>query len=454
MKNKMNNYMLLRKSFQTIIFLGCMSITLPTAIAQQAINTKEPVNRWAVGGKISHFYDVLFTGYDLLNNGFSGEDLHGLNGSKTKFDIGLGLDVVYFWTPLISVDLAYDFGKMTGANSVDYYESDVSFLQMGVNFDLKTKYRSQPYKWVPYLRASLGRGTYDTKRKFIEDDGIFNTEAGAVLVTGLGGGLRYHFNNNWHALLQSEYSIASSDAWDGYNYGTGKEHMIRTSLGIRYSFGKHAHEDRGLAWQGGNGGKNYDKEVAALRDSLQLERQNLAKANSNISAIQTMLSKDSDGDGMPDIKDHCPQLAAKTINGCPEEIKNTAPSSNSTNNVAVTGSVKNMQPEVKKAKENESYNIYFDVNSTELKNEGILTINKAVKFLKENPEILASVIGFADYSGSDTYNYNISLQRAQVVYNYLVKSGIAKERLQTISFGKQPKQDLDYLNRKVEIFIE
>jgi OmpA-OmpF porin, OOP family len=432
--------------------LGLFALSQPFAFGQEPkVESQKPkANNWALGARISHLYDLKFTAYDLLNNGFAGEDLSGLNGNKTKFDIGLGLDVVYFWTPVISIDASFDFGKMTGANEVDYYNSNVNFLSLGANFDLKTKYRKEPYKWVPYVRASIGRGAYDTERKFIVDDGTFQKESGSKLTTGLGAGLRYHFNDNLHLVLQSEFIVVATDAWDGYNYGSGKDHMIKSTLGIRYTFGKNPHTDRGLAWQGGNGGKNYDKELAALQDSLLTERRKVAQAYRDIASINEKLSIDTDGDGVPDIKDHCPDVAAKTKDGCPEEIQNIQAPSSSVNNKPISN-----KPTMETVdKTDMTFTIYFDINSSELEKDDKLILQNAVKFLKENPEILASVVGYADNSGSDKTNYDLSLKRAQIVNSYLVKEGIDKERLQVVAFGKQPKQDLDQLNRKVEIVIE
>jgi outer membrane protein OmpA-like peptidoglycan-associated protein len=411
-------------------------------------NKKPKLNRWAIGLRFNHLYDLRFTAYDQLGNGFAGEDLEGLKGSKTKFDFALGADLTYFFSPLVSMDLAYDFGNMTGANQIDYYESKVNFLNLGLNYDLKTSYGKSPYRWVPYLRGSIGRGSYDTERKFIEDDGTFSESNGTCFTTGMGAGLRYHINKNWHLNLQSEFYVVYSDNWDGYNYGSGKDHMMKTVLAVRYSFGKNEHQDRVLAWQGSAGGKDYDEVIKSLNDSLAAERAKFTQVNSDIQNLQTSLTKDSDGDGVPDIKDHCPTEAYKTKDGCPEQVLVQTPGSSSpTPSPAVKTIRQLLQLEMNQ--------IYFGVNSSELNAESIDILNRASKTLKDNKDIKINILGSADNTGSDDWNMKLSELRANKVAEYLKQNGIESNRVIIKALGKRGSdKGSNQMNRKVQFIIE
>lgn len=439
----------------SIIKSTILTLTLALAgvsHAQQAKpQTKPQTNKWAIGGKISNFYDLRVTYFDVLNNGFSGEDVKGLNGSKTKFDLGFGLDVAYFWTPVVSVDLGFDFGTITGANKIDYYKADINFLQLGVNFDLKTKYRNKPYSWVPYVRASVGRTGYDAKRYFIEDDGLFNTESRSTMVTGLGMGLRYHFNDNVHALLQSEYTVVYSDGMDGYNYGTGRDHLLKTSLGIRYTFGSNPHNDRGLAWQGGES-KSYDDIIKKLNDSLQIERARVNKANDDIAKINQMLTVDTDKDGVPDIKDHCPTVKGDGRDGCMKDT--VAPAAAPSNAVALVPAAPILAPNKQQALEPLIKDIYFAPGQFEVSNQADKErLVKLGKYLAANPEIALSVVGIADGVGDPEKNKALSEKRAKSVYDLLIKNGASKDKIDFVGLGSISKNE-NQAERKVEFILQ
>ena len=455
-----NNIVSISKGIKVWSLAAMSLLMLPGAYAQTATatgsatnstpieltNKKPKLNRWAIGLRFNHLYDLRFTAYDQLGNGFAGGDLEGLKGSKTKFDYALGADLTYFFSPLVSIDLAYDFGNMTGANQIDYYESKVSFWNLGLNYDLKTTYGKKPYRWVPYLRGSIGRGSYDTERKFIEDNGTFSKSNGTCFTTGMGAGLRYHINKNWHVNLQSEFYVVYTDNWDGYNYGSGKDHMLKTVLGLRYSFGKNEHQDRVLAWQGSSGGKDYDEVIKSLNDSLAAERAKMAQVNNDILNLQASLTKDSDGDGIPDIKDHCPTEAAKTKDGCPEQVLVQMPGS-TTPSPAVKSIRQVLQLEMNQ--------IYFGVNSTELNAESIDILNRAIKTLKENKDIKINILGSADNTGTDDWNMKLSEQRANKVAEYLKQNGIESNRVIIKALGKRGSdKGSNQMNRLVQFIVE
>lgn len=439
----MNGY-----KIKAMIFMVALSFA-SVAHAQQS---KSFTNKWAIGIKLSNFKDLEVGYYDKLNNGFSGKDLKGLNGNKTRFDLGYGLDVAYFWTPIISVDLGFDIGKMTGANTVEYYEADVNFIQMGFNFDIKTKFRAKPYNWVPFVRASIGRSAFDTKRYFIEDDGFFNSESASTMVSGIGLGLRYHFNDNFHALLQSEYTVVYSDGLDGYNYGSGRDQLLKTSLAIRYTFGKHAHNDRGLAWQGG-ASKDYDDIIKQLNDSLRIERARVNKTNDDIAIINQKLTEDTDGDGVPDIKDLCPTIKGNDKDGCLKEVLEVIPS-----NSGNTSSTPSAKPGLSNSKQLELEplikEIYYEPGQYQInRNEDKERLVRLGKFLASNPEIAISIVGFADGTGAPKENTILSEERAKVVYQILINNGASKENLEYRglgSIGKHASKE----DRKVKFLLQ
>jgi peptidoglycan-associated lipoprotein len=91
--------------------------------------------------------------------------------------------------------------------------------------------------------------------------------------------------------------------------------------------------------------------------------------------------------------------------------------------------------EAKKVFEAES--IYFDFDKYNLKPEAIKVLDKKVAFLKEYPQVKVLIAGNCDPRGSNEYNLALGDRRANAAKSYMVKAGIAENRLSTISYGEE-----------------
>lgn len=418
-------------------------------------------NRFSLGMKLTHLYDLKYTSYDLLSSGVSASDPYGLNGSKTKFDLAAGIDMSYYFTPLFSMDLGYEKGKMTGANKTEYYESNVSFITLGANLDLKRASRIEEYKWVPYLRASLAQGTYETERRFISDDVKFSDTKGNSMQVGVGLGVRYHINNRWCLNLMSEFVTINTDAWDGYDYGTGSDQMIKSSLGLKYTFGKEKHIDRALAWQ--------DNRVDRMQARIDDQVNNAIKSiNDSVDTkfkklMNTPGSKDSDDDGIVDKFDKCPDVAGLfSNNGCPPveeavkakekeaEVDQTiakiapAPSASGSSHSGLSDEEKyRLKNEIMV----EMNPIRFGYNSYQLTAKSYEQLNTIAVIMRNNNAYKLTLKGFTDDLGSADYNKKLSEMRANAVAEYLASRGITKDRISILAVGKE--NPLDDNNSKI-----
>ncbi len=65
------------------------------------------------------------------------------------------------------------------------------------------------------------------------------------------------------------------------------------------------------------------------------------------------------------------------------------------------------------------------------------TLNKLANYLKENPNAVIEVIGYADASGKADYNYKLALKRAQAVKDYLINHGARPNQVKAVSFGEE-----------------
>lgn len=108
-----------------------------------------------------------------------------------------------------------------------------------------------------------------------------------------------------------------------------------------------------------------------------------------------------------------------------------------------------------------SINIYFDLDSYKLNGEAIKEIKSLLKYLANlNEQYLVIITGHTDRSGKVIYNNNLALKRANSVYNILIKNGVPKEIIKISGFGsKEPavitkEKAVNKLNRRVEIRLQ
>lgn len=85
-------------------------------------------------------------------------------------------------------------------------------------------------------------------------------------------------------------------------------------------------------------------------------------------------------------------------------------------------------------------NIEYDLNKWDLRPESMVSLDKLVQTLKDNPRITIELGSHTDFRGSDASNETLSQNRAQSVVDYLISKGIAANRLVAKGYGEyQPK---------------
>lgn len=80
-------------------------------------------------------------------------------------------------------------------------------------------------------------------------------------------------------------------------------------------------------------------------------------------------------------------------------------------------------------------NVFFDTNSTDLKEESVVELDKLVLLMKKNPSIKVEIGGHTDNIGSAEYNKKLSEGRAKTTVDYLISKGIASVRITYKGYG-------------------
>lgn len=81
-------------------------------------------------------------------------------------------------------------------------------------------------------------------------------------------------------------------------------------------------------------------------------------------------------------------------------------------------------------------NIYFGLDSANINRASAKELDKLVEVLNDNPEIRIEMGSHTDSIASVEYNINLSQRRATATVNYLLKQGIAAERLVAKGYGE------------------
>jgi len=166
----------------------------------------------------------------------------------------------------------------------------------------------------------------------------------------------------------------------------------------------------------------------------------------------TSSQKDSDGDGVSDAVDGCPntsrgdpvdergcstsKLTAKE--GGRSEKMNTAAHDNGRDSVADQGDQDQRTPVGIKSDKNgylQIGNILFDFDSNRLKPQYAPVLDEPAVVLQRKPLVKIEIQGGRDNIGSEDYNRVLSHQRAQSAKNYLVKKGIEPGRIKAVGYG-------------------
>jgi OOP family OmpA-OmpF porin len=143
---------------------------------------------------------------------------------------------------------------------------------------------------------------------------------------------------------------------------------------------------------------------------------------------------DSDGDGVADYRDSCPNTpsgVAVDTRGCPVKDE-----------VVLTVD-----------------RLGFAFDSAELDAQSRSALNAAVSVIKSHSAVKMDVVGYTDSSGPEAYNQKLSERRAQAAVDYLVSRGVDKDMLRAVGRGEanpvagNDSRDGRARNRRVELVV-
>lgn len=251
-------------------------------------------------------------------------------------------------------------------------------------------------------------------------------------------GLGAKFKLSDRVALDLGYTMKFIDAdnFDGiYAKYPSNDKFSYTHAGLEFSLGSKSKPDL-----------NWTNPVAVMYDelkdnSLRQEVEALKTRVSNVEQSVEDLKKDSDGDGVADYLDKCPNTpAGAKVDGAGCELdtdgdgipdwKDKCPTEKGT--AALNGC-----PEVDNSNLlKDVSNIQFEFNSSVLKTSSYPTLDKVSSLMRSNANLMVELDGNASAEGTEAYNMQLSIDRANAVKTYLVNSGVDAKRIEVKGFGE------------------
>jgi OmpA-OmpF porin, OOP family len=177
---------------------------------------------------------------------------------------------------------------------------------------------------------------------------------------------------------------------------------------------------------------------------------------------------DSDGDSIEDAKDECPEVPGKVATkGCPDKDDDyIADSKDKCPDVWGTPKFEGCPPptpkkvQITKTKIIILDKVYFATNKSKIKSKSYSLLKDVATVLKDNAWVKkVRIEGHTDDTGKHESNVKLSQARAEAVKTYLIKQGVASERLEAVGHGpdkplvNDTTKEARAQNRRVEFSI-
>jgi OOP family OmpA-OmpF porin len=392
----------------------------------------------AAGG-IPGLSDIPVLG-GLLNGLLGGGGGAGASGNfenSYDTDFSFGATFGYKFESPYRLELEYRQGEndidkvSTGGVSVAGDGAlEVTSIMGNLWYDFSAGERLRPYVGFGLGQANLDFGDAD-------DD---------VMIGQLGAGITYYMTPRLAIDAGYRYSMSEDASFRSGPTETEIEYSAQSVLvGLRYNF---FDAQYGVQDADGDGVSDEMDECPGTPRGVQVD------------SVGCPL--DGDNDGVADYLDQCPNTpAGAEVNavGCPLDGDNdgvvdaddACPDTPAGQPVMSNGCAKDQAVILR--------GVNFELNSAKLTMNAETILNDVATTLTSSPGFNVELQGHTDSTGSDSYNMNLSQNRAKSVKNYLVGNGVDSGRLTATGYGEeQPVASNDTSegraeNRRVELKV-
>jgi OOP family OmpA-OmpF porin len=360
--------------------------------------------------------------------------------SNWKANFGYGLYIKKQFTPNFSLRLDGVRGKLSGDNAepfesgltpssaVNRFETDLSYsgslnaVVNLLNIDMFKKENNVQ------LYASAGAGLAGYKVKTAATSGGTLVEYGdktiSELIIPVGVGAKFRVTDKINLDLGWTVNYVDGDNLDGVYRQTNDKYSYGYA-GLEFALGT----GKQKAWHNPVA-LTYDEALSAKQTANALKGElDAAKAdNAKLRSEMNDILKDTDGDGVADKLDKCPNTPSGTVvdgSGCPLKV----PAPVVQEKIIVTEADRKVVADAIR-------NLEFDLGKSTIRSKSFATLNRVAALLIQKNFSL-KLAGHTDNTGSDALNMGLSKDRAEAIRSYLVSQGANASRIEATGYGEE-----------------
>ncbi len=308
-----------------------------------------------------------------------------------------------------------------------------------------------------YYFAIEGGGSFQPDQKISGDNvsSELHTDAGVALIGALG----FRFDNGVRTELEFNYHRNRIDTIDGTHSQTSPHEAAAAAMvNLLYDLPYHPFSPRIAPYVGlGVGAAHFDYEDVNPLGTTSMSSSDVGAAFQGIVGVAYNLTnrialtgdyryfRTSQGRFQTDDGRHVSanfesqsvmfgvQLTLYSVYQGPDQIRNiatgeTAPEMPPAPEIAQPAVV---APQVK------SFVVYFDFDKSDLTDNARQVIAQAATAIRQSQATRIQVVGYTDLSGTEHYNFRLSLRRANAVKTELVRLGVPAAEVEMVGKGMQ-----------------
>jgi OOP family OmpA-OmpF porin len=347
--------------------------------------------------------------------------------NKNKINLGYGISVRDQLGHNFGLQLDVRGGKVTGENnsgpasySTKFYQATLSGVVNVATIDFIRRKNSVNF----FINAGAGLAMYNPTG--VSPAGVpFDFKDGAAggspgtdkwvkeYVIPVGAGVKFRLSDVVALNFGYTENFIDGGNFDGLTTGNNKkDHYSYGYGGLEFTLGSKSKPS--LEWVNPVAMMYDELYDAALRQEVEA----LKGRVTNVENAVTDLKKDSDGDGVSDQFDKCPNTPAGSVvdgSGC--VIVFPKPDSTATPAAAAYS------------------NIQFEFDSSVLRTSSYPVLDATSADLRTSGKTV-EIDGYASSEGTAAHNLSLSRDRANSVKTYLVNSGVAASKLKVKGYGE------------------
>ncbi|KAF1856324.1 hypothetical protein Lal_00049325 [Lupinus albus] len=410
------------------LFAQTPDTTLSTNNYVQPFSGGGSFRTWSIG-----VHGGLLTPYTIF--GTSGRQ----DFVTPKSEIGYGGYIAKQFLPSFGMQADFLRGQVSGQNGqpVNGVAGASSFnTKLDWSAALKANFTLANINWFnkksaiqPYISAGAGYMGYKTS--VVDATGTTTTTSNGTIkewFVPVGLGFKINMGSGVNLDLGYQVNFVQADNFDGVNVGSTNDRFSYAHIGLEFALGSSKKPQLATYNPVNSMRTEYlwknQQTQQMLQAQIDAEKAKNAQLRSDLDATNANLAKltiDSDGDGVLDVNDKCPNTPAGTKvdgSGCP-----------------LAKPVIVVTEEDRRVVNDAIANLEFDFGKATIREKSYPSLQRVAKLLVDKNFSL-KLAGHTDNVGSDAANLRLSKDRAESIKSYLVSQGANPSRIEAVGYGK------------------